>query len=899
MVELGRYKDRNVLLITVVTVLCFGMLFLADTHLVLAADQDFDGVADDVDNCPTVGNPSQFDIDKDGIGIVCDTTEFDQDSDGVADDLDNCPAVANPKQYDLDGDGIGLMCDNVNDQDYDGFTDDVDNCPAVANPKQYDLDGDGIGLVCDNVDDEDNDGIVDSVDNCLVDANPKQYDLDGDGIGLVCDDTTLLVQATVDKFLSIEANAMKTRLKFISIEANAMKTINRYLSAEASTIAARSRALTFERMSVEAIVRNRNLPGPTVGCEGCHLGTVGGNRRPIVGDNGDFTMNSHHVKGTVKSIDCLACHYTGDHTSGIVKLVDPDQSVNVIYEYDPAAPEELEPFCLGCHDSDGALAGMGLTPLSDGVKVPNVKGVAGSMWADSAHANIPFAENGGKPITCLGDGMVGGCHQNAHSSQNYKLLAADAGVAQDQFCFNCHTDGKISNMSLAGGMDDIEEAFSSTVIHDVGTPLNVNGKTFTMQCVSCHNPHVVTGKHWNVDNQVSPLTKPDFTADPATNPYAMGMELWGAVAGQKMDDFASQAAGSGGWYFSVARGGTIIIDQTARYQPTKTGDYPNFEFDGDVLPDYPGFCLECHTHRMDDHPPVNWGQEGVVCDQEILPVSERVTCNPIHGWNRAGRPGNAQSDDLMIYGSGGNPDPIFSEPEVTEGRGFVHYERWPFEATDRNSGVNFVLACTDCHEAHGSVNPSMLRDTINNGPVTPDPDSPWSIDDIRNHYWRRMCNNCHSWQYGQHWPNGPSFCGSLSCHGSDSIHRIKFFNIQSDTSLWQEPSRPTSTPEIVSVASSVGSNEILVTFTEGVYSNADQTGRLEIGDFLLVDKNDDNAKVITGVVHVPGQATATLTLSAVLIGADIGADTLATLGMSIWDSSGEPAGPWPVTLTAP
>ena len=35
----------------------------------------------------------------------------DEDEDGIADDIDNCPSVYNPSQLDLDGDGEGDMCD--------------------------------------------------------------------------------------------------------------------------------------------------------------------------------------------------------------------------------------------------------------------------------------------------------------------------------------------------------------------------------------------------------------------------------------------------------------------------------------------------------------------------------------------------------------------------------------------------------------------------------------------------------------------------------------------------------------------------------------------------------------------------------------------------------------------
>ena len=72
----------------------------------------------------------------------------DQDEDGVADEADNCISVANPNQRDVDGDGIGEMCDG--DVNRDGRVDDADalviqQCVVRLRPceAKYDVDGDG------------------------------------------------------------------------------------------------------------------------------------------------------------------------------------------------------------------------------------------------------------------------------------------------------------------------------------------------------------------------------------------------------------------------------------------------------------------------------------------------------------------------------------------------------------------------------------------------------------------------------------------------------------------------------------------------------------------------------------------------------------------------------------
>ncbi|RJQ56701.1 MAG: choice-of-anchor D domain-containing protein [Nitrospiraceae bacterium] len=157
-------------------------------------DGDADGIADNLDNCQSVANPDQADMDSDGEGDACDS---DKDGDTISNITDNCPSTPNTDQSDVDSDGYGDVCDY--DKDGDGIAGSSDNCPDIANPDQSDIDGSGTGDLCE--DDDDGDGFNDSLDNCLSIPNSSYawYDIDNiyhsggqpdydlDGYGDICD----------------------------------------------------------------------------------------------------------------------------------------------------------------------------------------------------------------------------------------------------------------------------------------------------------------------------------------------------------------------------------------------------------------------------------------------------------------------------------------------------------------------------------------------------------------------------------------------------------------------------------------------------------------------------------------------------------------------------------------
>ncbi|MDO8528064.1 MAG: thrombospondin type 3 repeat-containing protein [Deltaproteobacteria bacterium] len=143
-------------------------------------DTDGDGVPDGEDNCSSVPNPLQEDLNNNGRGDVCDG---DMDGDRIPDAQDNCLTIPNVDQMDTDADGLGDACDA--DIDGDGYNNSRDNCIYISNADQKDLDGNGVGDVCEK--DDDRDGVTNSNDNCPFVPNPLQSDNDGDGVGDVCD----------------------------------------------------------------------------------------------------------------------------------------------------------------------------------------------------------------------------------------------------------------------------------------------------------------------------------------------------------------------------------------------------------------------------------------------------------------------------------------------------------------------------------------------------------------------------------------------------------------------------------------------------------------------------------------------------------------------------------------
>jgi len=129
----GEYIDINSMPVTwPTTVPAFGskiIIWAGNPY----QDSDFDTLADLDDNCPSVGNSSQKDLDQDNYGDACDafpsdpTEWLDTDNDGIGNNAD------------LDDDGDGLL--DINETNTGVYSSPVD---TGTNPLVADTDGDGV-----------------------------------------------------------------------------------------------------------------------------------------------------------------------------------------------------------------------------------------------------------------------------------------------------------------------------------------------------------------------------------------------------------------------------------------------------------------------------------------------------------------------------------------------------------------------------------------------------------------------------------------------------------------------------------------------------------------------------------------------------------------------------------
>ncbi len=164
-------------------------------------DTDNDGISDAIDNCPTVANTSQSDVDADGLGDACDALALGPLVISVQGDIaldiswDALPGALGYNVYKSTDGGEFSYQSSAAAYPSTGsaFWLDVPPLPGQLlnwRYRVYPVDANGVeGTPAEGAfsSDDDLDGVANVSDNCLLIANPTQLDSDGDSIGNACD----------------------------------------------------------------------------------------------------------------------------------------------------------------------------------------------------------------------------------------------------------------------------------------------------------------------------------------------------------------------------------------------------------------------------------------------------------------------------------------------------------------------------------------------------------------------------------------------------------------------------------------------------------------------------------------------------------------------------------------
>ncbi len=107
-------------------------------------------------------------------------------------------------------------------------------------------------------------------------------------------------------------------------------------------------------------------------------------------------------------------------------------------------------------------------------------------------------------------------------------------------------------------------------------------------------------------------------------------------------------------------------------------------------------------------------------------------------------------------------------------------------------------------------------------------------------------------------------------------------------------------PSITKVEGAVGFDQVLVSFTEGVYTGTGRSGALEVADFTYDNLGAGGATAIAvdGVEHTAGNSTAIITLNNILDANDKDTDTIAAAVGAIFNSANNPVGTDAVAIEA-
>ena len=353
------------------------------------------------------------------------------------------------------------------------------------------------------------------------------------------------------------------------------------------------------------------------------------------------------------------------------------------------------------------------------ILVPFIQNEAeGGVYTNSAHGNSTYGAKRSSTGT-YARGNCAHCHEQ-HASiggsepaptggpSGFLLFYDNYASQTDGLCLKCHTGssslqtGVIINRSYsfrAGAwttdtLNNIKDAFSFTTStsypssssHDLGdirafisdsSRSAWNYKNTSNPCAACHNPHAAQGDP--ADSGLNSNSPKTITGGwMLSRPSQHGnstVNLWGDVAAEKMSNYTAL-------YQAPYRFGG-----GASYEPDGSGTT-----NGSNLTDFNTFCMDCHN-------------------------STNTIYSTLLGRNL----------HLIDWDAGAGD--LHGQPTGNSAQLIAPY-------TSNNS---YVLACTDCHEPHGSPNIFLTRPEVNNGLVT----VTGATQSSGGTQWASLCERCH------------------------------------------------------------------------------------------------------------------------------------------------------------
>ncbi len=474
-------------------------------------------------------------------------------------------------------------------------------------------------------------------------------------------------------------------------------------------------------------------------CGGCHAAYFPCFKSGV-DSNGDEAYNLSETNV------CDGCHSLGGAFNGVISVGGSvgarDNWVKGIYQDDGTLTPGKEKWCAGCHDNVPSV-----------VKVTTAPDIVGDNSAYGyyldAHGNVTYGVS--RKNVSYSKGECLHCHDVSVAGHGGQLF--DTSI---NFCFKCHDNtttyatAAIKNRSYsyrAGGyttdtLNNLLSAFSLTSSHKLSDIKTfINGKwgytSSSNPCDACHNPHIVQGDPANLPNSAKssdtrgwPVSRPSEHATNYNN-------LWGDIASEKMSDYTSQ-------YQAPYRYGS-----TSNYEPDDSSTQ-----NGSNLTDYNTFCTDCHNTAYTIY--------STTLNRNLKTI-DWITSAGESGGDKHGK--NIATDTAAAS---------------------IHLKN-PYLGVWTAAGL--VLACTDCHEPHGSPNVFLLRNEVNGG-VLSDSITAFSLNLCSfpgtdgNKVLGRLCNRCHkddydldpsnyptpnTWKYVHHYGSGFPYdrAACYRCHYVD------------------------------------------------------------------------------------------------------------------------------------